>query len=154
MPAPMMTIERPLVFSAFCANSRASEIACCAGTPVIDACQAGGVGNVVVIVLGAGAAETAIDAVVRAQKIEHRGNQGFAVDEVHAPDRHIAHKHVAALIVFRETRVRPSAEIRKSHGYGVIATIDQAERERDLGAALPIPWFEVPAPLGLACAGP
>ena len=41
MPAPMMTIERPSVFSAFSANWRATVMIWARGTPVICSCQAG-----------------------------------------------------------------------------------------------------------------
>ena len=37
----MITIERPLVFSAFSAKPRATAIALSAVTPVIGSCQAG-----------------------------------------------------------------------------------------------------------------
>ena len=40
-PAPMMIIERPCVFSALAANSRATTIARSRGTPVIASCHAG-----------------------------------------------------------------------------------------------------------------
>ena len=36
-----MIIDRPLESAAFCANSRAIRATACAGTPVIDSCQAG-----------------------------------------------------------------------------------------------------------------
>ena len=40
-PAPRITIERPLVFSAFEANSRATWMMCARGTPVTRSAQAG-----------------------------------------------------------------------------------------------------------------
>jgi hypothetical protein len=39
--APMMTIDLPLVLSAFSANWRATVITCSRGTPVMRSCQAG-----------------------------------------------------------------------------------------------------------------
>ena len=40
-PAPRMTMERPLVFSALVANSRATWMMCSRGTPVTRSAQAG-----------------------------------------------------------------------------------------------------------------
>ena len=40
-PAPRITIERPLVVSAFCANSRATWMIAWRGTPVTFSAQAG-----------------------------------------------------------------------------------------------------------------
>src|SRR5262249_55013021 len=118
MPAPMITVERPRVFAALSANSRATAIALSAGTPVLGACPRGWhpvagplprrrVGHVVVVARGASAAETAVESVVRTDEIEHRRDESFAAGERHAFGGHVAQEHVAALVVFGEMLMRP-----------------------------------------------
>ena len=81
--APMMTIERPLVFSALrgeLARHRDDLVARHAG----DLLRPGRrVGHVVVVGLGdVLAAEAAVDAVVGDEQVEHRGDQRLAVRQL------------------------------------------------------------------------
>ena len=135
MPAPMMTIERPLVFSAFSANPRATAIALSAADAGDRLLPGGRVRHVVVVASCASAAETAIKAVIGAKQVEDGRHMRLAVGERDTAHRDVAQQHIAALIVLREVLVQLAAEIGKRDRHHVVATVDQAQREPHVLAA-------------------
>src|SRR6516164_8584608 len=143
MPAPMITIERPRVFAALSAN----------GDPPLG-CQARDgrlprrrVGHVVVVGRGASAAETAVESVVRTDEVEHRRDESFAAGERHAFGGHVAKEHVAALVVFGDMLVRPSAEIRERDRQNLVAMFEHAEPEAHVLSGLAVLCFKIPPSL-------
>ena len=138
MPAPMITIERPLVFSAFSAKPRATAIALSAADARDLLLPGGRVGHVVLEAFCAGAAETAIKPVIGAKQVEHGGDMRLAVGERDTAHRDVAQQHVASLIVLREMLVRLAAEIGKRDRHHVVATVDQAQRETHILAGLAV----------------
>ena len=75
--------------------------------------------------LFASAAETSIETVIGAEKVEDGRHEHFAVGKRDGA-RNVAHQHVAALIILREMFVRLAAEIGESDRQHFVAPIDQA----------------------------
>ena len=75
------------------------------------------------------AAEAAIDAVIRHEQIEHRGNQRLALDQLQFFHRHIADEH-AGMICTEEMIVLAVAKIGEADRHDVI--LDGAKRQSQL----------------------
>ena len=103
------------------------------------------VGDVVVVGRGdVAAAEAAVDAVVRAQQVEHRRDQRLAVGERELLHRHVAQQDVRALVVVAEGLVLDAAEVGERDRLDVVARVDQRQRELRLGARAAFLRLEVP----------
>ena len=110
-----------------------------------------GVGRIgVIAAISALAFQTAVDAVVARQQVEHGGHEGLLAVQHHARDGHAAQQHIRALLVGVEPRRLQAAEVGEGHvGHFTVHALAVQHRELELHvvARARLLGFEVPQAL-------